>query len=190
MVSGTRRPAQIYQIKVTLTDLQPPIWRRIQVRGETTLAELHRILQCTLGWTDTHLHQFIIRGEHYGVPDEDNPGARQMRDERRYRLDDVAAGAGAPFTYTYDFGDNWEHILEIEKTFPPNKSVRYPVCVAGARACPPEDVGGIPGYENFLQVLEDANHPELDEYLEWIGDTFDPEKFDPDEVNQLLRAMR
>ncbi len=92
MASGTRRPAQTYQIKVTLTDLQPPIWRRIQVRSDTTLAELHRILQCTLGWTDTHLHQFIIRGEHYGVPDEVNPGARQRRDERRYRLDDVAAG--------------------------------------------------------------------------------------------------
>ncbi len=190
MASGTRRPAQIYQIKVTLTDLQPPIWRRIQVRGETTLAELHRILQCTLGWTDTHLHQFIIRGKHYGVPDEENPEVRQMRDERQYRLDDVAAGAGAPFTYTYDFGDNWEHILEIEKTSPPDKSVRYPVCVAGAHACPPEDVGGIPGYEHFREAIRDPQHPDHNELSEWIGGSFDPEAFDLDEVNRLLRAMR
>ncbi len=102
----------------------------------------------------------------------------------------MAAGAGAPFTYTYDFGDNWEHILEIEKTFSPDKSVRYPVCLAGARAGPPEDVGGIPGYENFLQALADPNHPEHDEYLKWIGGSFDPEAFNADEVNQLLRAMR
>ena len=190
MASGTRRPAQIYQIKVTLTDLQPPIWRRIQVRGDTTLAELHRNLQRTLGWTDRHLHQFIICGEHYGVPDEDDPGAHQTRDERRYRLDDVAAGAGAPFTYTYDFGDNWEHILEIEKTFPPDKSVRYPVCLAGAHTCPPEDVGGIPGYENFREAIGDPQHPDHKVLSEWIGGSFDPEAFDLDEVNRLLRAMR
>ncbi len=190
MASGTRRPAQIYQIKVTLTDLQPPIWRRIQVRSDTTLAELHRILQCTLGWTDTHLHQFIIQGEQYGASDEDQGESRKTRDERKYTLSELVAGASVPFAYTYDFGDNWEHILEIEKTFPPDKSVRYPVCVAGAHACPPEDVGGIPGYENFLQALADPNHPEHDEYLEWIGGSFDPEAFDLDEVNRLLRAMR
>ncbi len=190
MPGGVAKPLEIYQIKVTLTDLQPPIWRRIQVRGDTTLAELHRILQCTLGWTDTHLHQFIIRGEHYGVPDEDNSEARKTSDERKYKLSDLVPTEGSPFVYTYDFRDNWKHELVVEKVLPPQKGVRYPLCLAGARACPPEDIGGIPGYENFLQALADANHPEHDEYLEWIGDTFDPEKFDPDEVNQLLRAMR
>ncbi len=184
------KPVKIYQIKVTLHGPRPPIWRRIQVRGDTTLAELHRNLQCTLGWTDTHLHQFIIQGEHYGVPDEDNREARQTRDERQYRLDDVAAGAGAPFTYTYDFGDNWEHILEIEKTFPPDKGVRYPVCVVGAHACPPKDVGGIPGYENFREAIRDPRHPDHKELSEWIGGDFDPEAFDLNEVNRLLRAMR
>ncbi len=122
MPGGRAKPLEIYQIEVTLRASQPPIWRRIQVRGDTILAELHRILQCTLGWTDTHLHRFIIRGEHYGVPDEDNPGARQTKDERQYRLDEVAPDA--PFTYTYDFGDNWEHILEIEKTLLPEEGVR------------------------------------------------------------------
>ncbi len=95
-----------------------------------------------------------------------------------------------PFAYTYDFGDNWEHILEIEKSLPPEEGVRYPLCLAGARACPPEDVGGIPGSENFLQALADANQPEHDEYLEWIGGDFDPEKFDLDEVNHRLRSAK
>ena len=189
MASGTRRPAQIYQIKVTLTDLQPPIWRRIQVRGDTTLARLHRILQAVMGWTDMHLHQFVIREKYYGVPDEDEGGFSKTRDERKYKLSELVAGAGAPFTYTYDFGDNWEHILELEKTFPPDKTIRYPVCVAGAHAGPPEDVGGIPGYENFREAIGDPQHPDHKELSEWIGGSFDPEAFDLDEVNQLLRAM-
>jgi hypothetical protein len=160
------------------------------VRGDTTLAELHRILQCTLGWTDAHLHQFIIQGEQYGTLDQDEGEPRKARDERKYTLSELVAGAGAPFTYTYDFGDNWEHVLEIEKTFPPDKSVRYPVCLAGARACPPEDVGGIPGYENFREAMRDPQHPDHKELSEWIGSSFDPEEFDLDEVNWHLGAMR
>ncbi len=190
VAGGAAKPVKIYQIKVTLHGPRPPIWRRIQVRGDTTLAELHRILQCTLGWTDTHLHQFIIQGEQYGASDENQGESRKTRDERKYTLSELVAGASTPFAYTYNFGDNWEHILEVEKTLPPDKSVHYPVCLAGAHACPPEDVGGIPGYENFREAITDPQHPDHKELSEWIGDTFDPEKFDPDEVNQLLRAMR
>ncbi len=190
MASGTRRPAQIYQINVTLTDLQPPIWRRIQVRSDTTLARLHGVLQAVMGWEDAHLHQFVIREKYYGVPDEKELGPHKTRDERKYKLSELVAGVSASFAYTYDFGDNWEHILEIEKTFPPDKSVRYPVCVAGAHACPPEDVGGILGYENFREAIRDPQHPDHNELSEWVGGSFDPEAFDLDEVNRLLRAMR
>ncbi len=190
MPGGMSKAVHVCQIKVTLGGSQPPIWRRIQVRSDTTLAEFHRILQRVMGWEDAHLHRFIIQGEQYGTSDQDAGEPRKTRDERQYRLDDVAAGAGAPFTYTYDFGDNWEHILEIEKTIPPDKSVRYPVCVAGAHACPPEDVGGIPGYENFREAIRDSQHPGHKELAEWIGGSFDPEAFDLDEVNRLLRAMR
>ena len=183
-------PVEICQIKVTLRGSQPPIWRRIQLRSDITLAKLHRILQEVMGWEDAHLHQFVIQGQRYGVPDEDYVGPRETKDARKYKLGDVVPAEGSQFRYDYDFGDNWQHVLVLEKTLPPAEGVRYPVCLAGARACPPEDVGGISGYEHFLQALRDPKHPEHKEYLEWIGDNFDPEAFDIDEVNRLLRAMR
>ena len=99
-------------------------------------------------------------------------------------------GEGSQFRYNYDFGDYWQHALVIEETLPPQEGVRYPVCLAGARACPPEDVGGTPGYENFLEALRHPKHPEHNEYLEWIGGAFDSEAFDVDEVNQGLRGIR
>lgn len=190
MPAGLTKPVEICQIKVTLRDSHPPIWRRIQVRSDTTLAKLHRILQRVMGWEDAHLHQFVIREERYGVPDEEDVGPRKTRDERKYKLSDVVLGERSQFRYDYDFGDNWQHVLLVEKTFPPEEGVRYSVCLAGTRACPPEDVGGLSGYENFLEAINNPDHPEHDEYLEWIGGEFDPEAFDIDEVNRLLRAMR
>jgi hypothetical protein len=187
---GTSKAISIYQIKVTLADSQLPIWRRIQVRGDITLARLHRVLQAVMGWTDMHLHQFVIGEKYYGVRDEDEVVLSKLMDERKYKLSDAVPGENSEFAYDYDFGDNWEHELVVEKVLPPQEGVRYPLCLAGARACPPEDVGGIPGYENFLDALADPNHPEHEECLEWIGGTFNPEKFDLDEVNQILHTMR
>jgi hypothetical protein len=187
---GTSKPISIYQIKVTLADSQPPIWRRIQVRSDITLARLHGVLQAVMGWTDMHLHQFVIREKYYGVPDEDEVGLSKPVDEGKYSLSDVVSGENSAFAYDYDFGDNWEHELVVEKVLPPQKGVRYPLCLAGARACPPEDVGGIPGYENFREAIGDPQHPDHKVLSEWIGGSFDPEAFDLDEVNQLLRAMR
>jgi hypothetical protein len=190
MPGRTPRPAEIYQIKVTLRDSQPPIWRRIQVRSDITLAKLHKVLQRVMGWTDTHLHQFVIRDERYGVPDEEDVGPRKTKDERKYKLGDVVPAEGSQFAYNYDFGDYWQHVLVVEKTLSAAEGVRYPICLAGARACPPEDVGGIPGYENFLQAVNNPNHPEHKEYLEWIGGTFDAEAFDLDAANRRLRLIR
>ena len=184
------KPAEIYQIKVTLRDSQLPIWRRIQVRSDITLAKLHRILQRVMGWENAHLHQFVVRGKYYGMTDQDKGEPRKVRDERNYTLGELVAEASAEFVYYYDLGDNWEHVLVVEGTLPPQEGVRYPVCLAGARACPPEDVGGVPGYENFLEAMRDPQHPEHEEYLEWIGGDFDPEAFDVDEVNRHLRAVR
>src|SRR5712692_1369899 len=184
------KPVDIYQINVTLRDSRPPIWRRIQVRSDITLAKLHRILQCVMGWEDTHLHEFVIQGEHYGVPDQDDAEPPKARDERKYRLGDLVPGERSQLAYTYDFGDYWQHVLVIENTLPPQEGIRYPVCLAGARACPPEDVGGISGYDNFLQALKDPDHPEHQEFLDWIGGTFDPEEFDVDQINQKLRSIR
>ncbi len=178
---------EVYEIKVTLCDSQPPIWRRIQVRSDVTLAKLHRILQCVMGWEDAHLHEFVIQGEYYGIPDQDEGEQRKIRDERKYKLGDIVAAERSQFAYNYDFGDYWQHVLVIEKTLPPKEGVRYPVCLAGSRACPPEDVGGISGYENFLQAIKNPDHPEHGEYRAWVGSDFDPEALAVDEVNQRLR---
>jgi len=190
MPAQIRNPVEIYQIKVILRDSRPPIWRRIQVRSDTTLAKLHRILQRVVGWEDAHLHQFVIGDQYYGVPGEEDAGPRQTRDERKYTLGEVVLGERSQFRYNYDFGDYWQHVLVVEKILPPQEGAQYPVCLAGARACPPEDVGGIPGYENFLQAINSPDHPEHDEYLEWIGGDFDPEAFNVDEVNQRLRRLK
>lgn len=190
MPARVAKPAQVYQIKVTLCDSQPPIWRRIQVRSDTTLGRFHKILQCVMGWEDAHLHQFVIRGEQYGTPDQDEEGLRKTRDERKYKLSELVAGEGEELLYNYDFGDCWQHVLAVEKTLSPDEHARYPVCLAGERACPPEDVGGIPGYEDFLEAINDPKHPEHEEYLEWIGGEFDPDAFDLDKVNRRLRALQ
>ena len=190
MAGSVAKPVEIYQIKVALRGAQPPIWRRIQVRSDITFANLHSILQSVMGWDDAHLHQFMIRGEPYGAPDRDPGEPRKAKDERKHTLSELGAGSGEKFAYTYDFGDNWEHILEIEKELPPEEGVRYPLCLAGAGACPPEDVGGIPGYESFLQALNDPNHPEHDDMLEWIGGSFDPEAFDTTKTNRKLSGLK
>jgi hypothetical protein len=191
-MSAAKRATQvpIYQIKVTLTGSKPPIWRRIQVRSDITLAKLHDIIQTVMGWYDYHLHQFIVAGIYFGVPDPDYGDWVDMRDEKKMRLNQITTSQGFKFAYEYDFGDSWEHTLLVEKILPPEEGVQYPVCVKGRRACPPEDVGGIWGYYGFLEAIQDPNHPEYDMYLEWVGGEFDPEAFDLDEANAALRRTQ
>ncbi len=160
---------EIYQIKVALRGSQPLIWRRVQVMSDTSLARFHGILQCVMGWEDTHVHRFVIRGACYGVPEQDQPGSPKTKDERAYMLRDVAPHAGQQFAYDYDFGDYWQHILVVERTISREEGVLYPLCLAGARACPPEDVGGIGRYEHFLEAIANPAHPEHDDFTEWIG---------------------
>jgi hypothetical protein len=181
----------IYQIKVTLDESKPPIWRRILVRSDTTLRELHNVIQAVmLGWADYHLHQFIVGETYYGVPDLDYDGFLEMHDESQVKLSQIVTGEKFKFRYEYDFGDSWLHNLLVEKVLPPEPGQPYPVCVKGKRACPPEDVGGIWGYYMFLEAIQDPEHPEHEDYLEWIGGEFDPEAFDLDEANEALRALR
>jgi hypothetical protein len=179
----------IYQIKITLKHIHPPVWRRIQVPADIKLGKLHRILQVAMGWTDAHLHAFRVRHETYGVPDPDALFDTEMKNERNVHLDRIAAG-GDTFIYEYDFGDGWEHELKTEKVLPTEKGRRYPLCLAGSRACPPEDCGGPPGYKRLLEALRDPKHEDHEEMREWIGDKFDPEAFDLDEVNQILKRVR
>jgi hypothetical protein len=184
---STASPA-VFQLKITLKDSSPPIWRRVQVAADVTLAQLHDLIQLAFGWTDSHLHQFIIGSQCYSTPSPDD--YEPVKDERRFRLDQFLISPKDKIRYEYDFGDDWMHQVLLEKVLPPEPGMRYPVCVAGKNACPPEDVGGVWGYADFLEAIVQPDHPEHDQYLEWVGDEFDPKAFDLEAVNQDLEALR
>jgi hypothetical protein len=158
------------------------------VRSDTTLAQLHHILQAAVGWADYHLHQFVVGRTYYGVPHPDY--SLEVRDERRMRLSEIVPREKLSFRCEYDFGDGWLHNLLVEKVLVPEPGQHYPVCIKGLRACPPEDVGGIWGYGSFLEAVRNPGHPEHEDMLEWVGGEFDPEAFDLDEANEALRALR
>jgi len=180
--------SKIYQLKITLRDSKPPIWRQVLVDGSINLYELHEIIQTAMGWTDIHLHQFIIDEEYYTIPD---PYAiRPLKDERHFRLNQIAPEEKTEFIYEYDFGDSWEHQILVEKIFDPDPDTSYPVCIKGKRACPPEDVGGVWGYEEFLEAMGDSDNPRHQDILEWWGESFDPEAFDLEEINLELQQLK
>ena len=185
-----RADSPIYQIKVTLEGIKPPVWRRLLVRSEITLGSLHHIIQAAFGWWDYHLHQFIVGDIYYGEPHPDYLDYMEMHDDQEVTLAQITADEGFKFRYEYDFGDGWLHQVLVEKILPPEPDQNYPVCIKGRRACPPEDVGGIGGYYYFLEAIQDPDHEEHEEYLEWVGGEFDLEAFDLEEVNQALAALR
>ncbi|BCV20697.1 plasmid pRiA4b ORF-3 family protein [Moorella sp. Hama-1] len=189
MVNGSALANEnIYQIKVTLKRIKPPIWRRVQVPGGITLAKLHKILQVVMGWYNRHLYQFTINGSHYGEPDDEF--LVEVRNARRQKLKDVVNQEKQRFIYEYDFGDGWEHEIVVEKILPPEPGKRYPVCLKGKRACPPEDCGGPWGYASLLHILQHPGHPEYEDMRAWAGEDFDPEDFDLEFVNQELKTIK
>jgi hypothetical protein len=174
----------IVSLKVTLHGTRPPIWRRLLMPGAMTLADLLEAIQAAMGRRDSHLHAFDIGGRQYG----DRRTVDDVADENRLTLGGTLQSGIARFTYTYDFGDNWEHTVIIEKRAPANAATAYPACVAGKRNCPPEDCGGVWGYQRLLAILADPAHPEHAELLEWTGGEFDPEEFDVERANTVLAA--
>jgi hypothetical protein len=147
------------------------------------------VLQIVMGWTNSHLHQFKAGGRYYGKPDPNFADMIEVVDERQVRLVQIAPHVKARFVYEYDFGDSWEHELVVEKILPPEKRVQYPRCIDGKRACPPDDVGGVWGYQEFLEAMRDPNHPEHEDMVEWIGGRFDPEAFDLRGVSGALQLF-
>lgn len=186
-----RAPAtgDVFQLKVTLLDTKPPIWRRVLVDGSSTLDHVHEVLQAAFGWWNYHLHEFEVGRTRYGVPDPGEDWGEPPRDERRTRLDAIAS-EGSSFRYTYDFGDGWDHKITVEKVLPANAAVAVPACIDGRRACPPEDCGGTWGYGELLEILANPAHPEHYERCEWLDRPFDPEAFDPSEFEDNLRNGR
>lgn len=185
-----RKARKVYELKITLAETDPPIWRRALVTDSATLGDLHWIIQLSMGWTNSHLHQFIIDGVYYSDPEfELDEYLDAVRDERRATLGKVIAGENAQFIYDYDFGDSWRHEISVEEIHPLRQDETYPRCIAGERACPPEDCGGVWGYANFLAAISDPSHPEREELLEWAGGSFDPERCDLNGVNWQLSRL-
>ncbi len=180
-----KSPASIYELKVTLRDIRPPIWRRIRVRSDITLFKLHAILQVIMGWMDGHMHQFVAKAKTYGRVDREFP---ECEDEKKVLLSQVLRGPKDSFVYEYDFGDGWKHIVVLEQVLEAEHGGKYPYVVAGKRACPPEDCGGARGYERLLEILSNPRHTEHADMVEWVGGSFDPEAFDRDEINRRFHG--
>ncbi len=176
---------KIYQLKITLKDIRPPIWRRVLV-PDCPLPVLHDIIQIAMGWQDSHLHEFEFGGRRFSDPET----AAELETEVAA---DAMLGALVPkekfkFQYHYDFGDDWRHEIVVEKILPPEPGKDYPLCLAGKRSCPPEDVGGPWSYPEFVEAIGDPKHKDHAHWAEWIGE-FDAEKFSVDEVNDQFRQF-
>ncbi|MGC4811436.1 plasmid pRiA4b ORF-3 family protein [Micromonospora sp. DT228] len=177
--------APVYQLKVGLRGAKPPIWRRLELPADTSLADLHHTIQVAFGWHDSHLHVFETAYGDFGVADRE----LGYRAEAPVTLEQVAPSVGDRFTYTYDFGDDWTHDIVVEKVLA-RQPITYPRCTGGRRAAPPEDCGGIWGYAELVEVLSDPGHPEHGDRLDWLGLTsaadFQPARFDATEITQAL----
>lgn len=176
--------AQAYQLHVELEWVSPKVWRRFLVPITIELPQLHSTLLFGTGWQGGHIHEFVFGHDSYGAKE---PGLEleHVMDEDRVTLRE-ALGARKTFVYVYDYGDDWRHKVKVEKIVTLDAPISRGVCIGGENACPPEDVGGAPGYELFLAALADPNDPQHGELKEWIGGSFDPTAFDVAEVNQRL----
>jgi Plasmid pRiA4b ORF-3-like protein len=181
----------IYQIKIKLLNFKPWIWRRVLVPGRSTLRDLHQIIQAAMPWDGGHLHQFIIGQEHYGPSMAEIGGdwGEEIFDEKKFTLDKLALPSKSKLRYEYDFGDDWVHEINVEKIIAQDSDQFYPVCMAGENAAPPDDCGGVWGYGELLEILADPKNPEHKNRQRWLGEKFDPTKFNIDEANQNLRSL-
>ncbi len=182
-----RKIQKTYQLKIVLDGITPPIWRRLLISEKATLLDLHDAIQAIMPWQDYHLHEFLIGGIRFGDPQTDEYHERDIRDEIEFSLRKLNLQVGDKFTYQYDFGDNWKHNLEVKQISPAVKGERLPKCTGGQRACPPEDVGSLPGYERFLIAINDPTDENHANQLEWVGGSFDPEAFDLEAAQSRLQ---
>ena len=177
------------QFKIVLRGVRPPIWRRVVVPGRMTLGEFHLVIQESMGWYNCHLHQFEVNGRVYSDPSfELDNGFYSVENEDRVRLEQILSAPGTKMLYEYDFGDSWHHVVTLEKEVSADRDM-LPVCLKGKRACPPEDCGGPWGYGELLDILNDPEHEEHEDMLEWVGGHFDSEEFDLDSVNRDLENL-
>ena len=177
----------VCRLYVFLLDIVPPIWRRVELSSETSLAQLHKVLQAAMGWQDYHLHEFEIGGRRYRVPDTDYDLSGEVVKDSTVKLSKALARKDDSLLYTYDFGGNWAHSVVLEDIVPIEPDTKYPRVIEGARACPPENSGGPYGYADLVEILAKPRHKEHHQMREWVGNSFNPEKFSAKAANLLLK---
>lgn len=175
-----------YQIKLELSDSEPKIWRRLVIPADMLLSDLHKVIQTAMGWTNSHLHQFIKGRVFLEPPSEEDFWDSTGIDYTGYTINRLLEKKNDKIVYEYDFGDGWEHAITLEKVIDGFDGA-LPVCTAGALNCPPEDVGGIGGFQWFKKAIQNPSHPDHEMYMEWGGEHYDPEYFDLDEINKMLQ---
>lgn len=192
--SASATSARIYHLRVSLEGIEPLIWRRLQVPGSASLGWLHAVIQVAMGWTNSHLHQFLVGKRIYSDPSfeidefEDSP---RVLDENKTAIHEIVPRAKSTFVYEYDFGDSWDHRITVEKILDADPAEGKPArCLDGERACPPEDCGGVWGYEDLLKIIRNPKHEEYESMMEWLDGTFDPGAFDRDKINKYLRKLK
>lgn len=182
------QPAKIYQFKITLMGVKPSVWRRIQVPGTYSFWDLHVAIQDAMGWSDSHLHQFEIANPKtqenvlIGIPDDDFDWSRATLPGWETAIADYFTLDNRVASYEYDFGDDWQHRIRLEAIKQADSELDYPRCVAGAQSCPPEDIGGVWGYQDFVKIMRDPTDAQYQDFLEWVGGAFNPDYFDPEDV--------
>jgi hypothetical protein len=180
-----------WQVRIELLDVTPRVWRRLIIPENLTLPRLNYVLQSAMGWQHSHLHEFVLGGQRYSTHDPDFADELKQKDERRVILFDALPSESRCFDYIYDFGDNWHHVITVEDPYAGHSGEGLRIrCLAGENACPPEDVGGAPGYEDFLAALADPAHEEHENFCSWIGGSFDSTHFDIDAVNENLADIK
>jgi len=185
------QPTRIYQLRIELQHIEPLVWRRILVPDTLKLAKLDRIVQAAMGWSNSHLHDWHIEQRRYGVPDREWVGSGDMLDERKVAIGAVLGERVESFAYRYDFGDDWQHRLVVEARLPVQEGRNdWPMCLAGENACPPEDVGGPPGFMDFLEAMHNPAHEQHADYWRWWGGPFDPRAFSINAANTAIRKLR
>lgn len=180
---------KILQFKITLSDSKPTIWRRFHIENTMMFYDLHLVIQQVMGWTNTHLYQFIYDENNF-IGNPELLDSDDIANDKEITLSDIFDKPKLKMIYEYDFGDDWEHELVLEKIIDNNPSQQYPFCLEGAMNCPPEDCGGIYGFKDLMKKYKKTNHPDYPFILEWIGEDYDPNFFDVESVNENLKNYK
>jgi len=180
---------RVARIRIELEDIDPAVWRRVEVPLTTSLRGLHEIIQAVMPFENHHLFQFDIGDKRYGTPDPEWDYGLATIDAKNIKLGVLIERGIDQFSYTYDFGDNWQHSITIETVAAADPAIDYPRFIEGARRAPPEDVGGVPGFEEFLEAMTKPRHPERKRLITWYGRIFDPEDIDLPSVNARVGKL-